>query len=133
MNSQIKTSLRRRIVPEGTIGGISNARIKSLTRDDGTNYNTHVDLELGGVRCDCNDFAYRHAKYKPTVNDTVHHCKHITRHIQMCERRDELAVIASRPCHKCGVADAEFEMCDETGNVQIGWVCACCVGKAVAR
>lgn len=40
------------------------------------------------------------------------------------QRRDELAIVAARPCHKCGVADAEFEMCDDTGNVQIGFVCA---------
>ena len=131
--AKTKTPLRRRIVPQGTIGGISNARIKSLTRNDGTGYNTHVDLEIGLVRCDCADFTYRHAKHEPTANDTAHHCKHITRHIALCQRRDELVIVAARPCHNCGVADAKFEMCDKTGNVQIGWVCVACVGKAVAR
>jgi hypothetical protein len=61
-----------------------------------------VDLETGAVQCGCQDFQYRHAKHRPTISDTAHHCKHLTRALGVLSRHDLLPVEKMPACPICG-------------------------------
>lgn len=86
--------IRRRVRRAQLVKGQQHFKTKSFTRNDETHWLPVVDLEAGTVFCDCPDFRFRHAKHEPTVNDSVHHCKHITRALTTCVRVGQLQPVA---------------------------------------
>jgi len=62
----------------------------SFTQRDDTWWHPVVDLESGGVFCDCPDFRYRHAPHEPDVTMPQHWCKHLARAVDNCRRHGEL-------------------------------------------
>ena len=127
--SRPRSPLRRRTVLLGTDGGIANATVKSLTRDDGTRHHFHVCLESGAVRCDCEHFIYRLARHEPTLGEPNLWCKHLQRHINLLMRRGEISdhwlMAWLRPCIGCGAVNAENAIAPDGFHVT-GYVCDHC-------
>lgn len=119
--------LRRRIVMDGIVGGIAEARIKSLTRDDGTVHHPRVCMETGAVHCSCEQFFFRIKN--ATLANPNRWCKHLQRHIAALMRRGEIGdqwlLLWLRPCIGCGVVDAENAIAPD-GHHVTGYVCNPC-------
>ncbi|RYX84218.1 hypothetical protein EON83_11015 [bacterium] len=94
-----------------------------------------ADLQTGALRCSCPDFKWRRARFEPTVGDPRHICKHLGRVLDWLLRKKllhgrEVAVRVlmeqMRPCYECGVADAEYGLCDSRGVPLDGFICRAC-------
>lgn len=81
----IRRRVRRTLLVKGQQGFVA----KSFTRPAVVHFPV-IDLEAGTVFCTCEDFTYRHAASAPTVNDSQHHCKHISRALSTCVRVGQL-------------------------------------------
>ena len=124
-----KAPLRRRLQFEGIVGGIAEASIKSLTRDDGTKHHPRVCMETGAVHCSCEHFYFRLAKHDPTLANPDLWCKHLKRQVAALMRRGEIGeqwlLTWLRPCIGCGVMDAENAIAPDGYHVT-GYVCNAC-------
>lgn len=108
------TVLRRRIQKVSNTLGIRRTKIKSLSRDDGTEWNQSVDLETGIMRCDCPAYLY----------SKRHTCKHLQRAIGVCERAGETV----GGCYKCHATYGLHPLADENGEKIDGvFICRVCV------
>ena len=129
MQTRTKAPLRRRLQFEGIVGGIAEASIKSMTRDDGTKHHPRVRLESGAVHCSCEHFTFRLAKHDPTLANPDLWCKHLKRQVSALMRRGEIAdkwlLTWLRPCIGCGVVDAENPIVGADGPIT-GYVCNAC-------
>ena len=65
-------------------------KMRSLTRDDDTRWHPVVDTGDGRVFCDCPDFHYRHARFRPDVWMPQHWCKHVERAVDNCVKHGDL-------------------------------------------
>ncbi len=65
-------------------------KMRSLTRDDDTRWHPVVDTGDGRVFCDCPDFHYRHARFRPDVWMPQHWCKHVERAVNNCVKHGDL-------------------------------------------
>lgn len=127
--------IRRRIMHRGVLPGeIHLSACYSMTRaGHAIQHHQEVDLTTGEVRCNCEDFLFRHAIAHPHFDNTDHHCKHLAPCLAWLRRHHylEASPAVLRPCLHCGVADAEFGLADENGHeVEGGFICADCVKRA---
>lgn len=118
---------------------IFSFEIYSLTRAGyDIEHHMEADLESGALRCSCEDFIYRHARFAPTIGNPKHICKHLCRvldylvrnkHLHGREVAVQMLLNQLRPCCECGVDMAEYQLCDERGFALDGFMCCECVQR----
>ena len=91
-----------------------------------------VNLPTGGVACDCDDFRFRHAAFRPHLAQPEHHCKHIAPCLDWLVRHGYLArkFAKHRPCHACDTPGAPYELADQNGHPLLGYICEGCIKLA---
>ncbi len=127
--------LHRRLQHLGILPGeVHQFALYSLTRAGREiRHDVETDLQSGEVRCSCEHFLYKLAASRPHLCDATLHCKHITRALDWLHRHGLLktSLAELRPCRKCGVVEAEFEMCDGSGHPLPGhFICRDCIEAA---
>lgn len=107
-------TLRRRIQTVSNTLGIRRTKIKSLSKNDGTEWTQYIDTETGIMRCDCP--AYMYSKR--------HTCKHLQRAIGVAERSGDVV----GGCYKCHSTFGLHGLADDQGEPIVGvFICRVCV------
>jgi hypothetical protein len=133
-------AVRRRIRHlEVLAGNVHRFTCYSMTRQGHeVQHHQEVDLETGHVQCSCEHFGFSKAMRGANLvtwieGDAAALCKHLQRASEWLWRHGHLERFRNvrlRPCHSCGVADAEHELADENGHAINGFICGDCVTRA---